>query len=65
MIDMVLSVPSPMYAPGLTGRRTAKSLLPERCAQVFAGVGVVGVIAMASTFGMGAPKTAEMRINSN
>jgi hypothetical protein len=32
---------------------------------VFAGVGVVGVIAMASTFGMGAPKTAEMRINSN
>ena len=36
VIDMVLSVPSPMYAPGLTGRRTARSLLPERCAKVFA-----------------------------
>jgi len=30
MTDMVLSVPSPMHSPGLTGRRNPKSLLHGR-----------------------------------
>src|SRR6185295_11142910 len=39
---MVLSVPSPMHSPGLTGRRNPKSLLHGRSAKVFAVLGCRG-----------------------